>query len=43
MYDSIAGFADKSQGFAAILIIAVLFLPVFSKRTNLASILTGRR
>lgn len=43
MWDSIAGFTKKSPGFASILTIAVLFLPVFAKRTNLVSILTGRK
>ena len=41
--DTLGWFAKNSPGFAAILTICVLFLPVFSKRTNLVSMLTWKK
>lgn len=41
--ETLGWFAKKSPGFAAILTICVLFLPAFSKRTNLVSILMGKK
>ncbi len=41
--DALGWFAKKSPWFAAVLTICVLFLPVFSKRTNLLSILFGKK
>lgn len=41
--DTLGWFAKNSPGFAAILTICVLFLPVFSKRTNLVGMLTWKK